>query len=190
MKVIRLNGNDIEGLVRKIMDESRLFGGDGEQSTPKLTPDERIATYILEKLEKERPDIQHQFIDYRKNVDNVYGLTVERGVMEADLFRVDFNNQSARISWTPNGFLSGGDFGIVRVYNVHYKSDLGKRQNVIGYALKMTGDRDPLVIPKSLARRIFDKVEEQYGDIRVFKAQRRIDKGTDDESDLFDQAGQ
>ena len=54
----------------------------------------------------------------------------------------------------------------------------------------MTGDRDPLVIPKSLARRIFDKVEEQYGDIRVFKAQRRIDKGTDDESDLFDQAGQ
>ena len=55
----------------------------------------------------------------------------------------------------------------------------------------MTGDTDALKIPKSLARRIYDKVEEQYGDIRVFKAQRKIDKGVDDdESELFDQLGQ
>lgn len=187
MKVIRLNGNDIEMLVRKIMTESRLFG---DSEPAKLTPDERIATYILEKLEKERPDIRHQFIDNTKNVNNIYNITAERGVLEADLFRVDFNNQSARITWNPSGFLIGGDFGVVRVYNVHYRSDLGKRQNVIGYAIKMTGDKDTLNIPKSLAKRIYERVEEQYGDIRVFKAQRKIDKGTDDESDLFDQIGQ
>lgn len=183
MKVIRLNGNDIEGLVRKIMDESRLFSNE----PGKLTPDERIATYILEKLEKERPDIQHQFVEHTKNVNNFYEITADRGVLEADIFRVDFTNQSAKISWSPQGFLMGGDFGVVKVYNVHYKADVGKKKNCIGYALKMTGDKNPLDIPESLVKRIFNKVEEQYGDIRVFKAQRRIDKGTDDESDLFDQ---
>lgn len=186
MKIIRLNENDIEKLVGKIINESRMFGGE----PPKLSPDERIANYILEKLEKERPDIQHQFLDHTRNINDVYGITVDRGIMEIDLFRVDFTNKSAPISKNSGGILNGGDFGIVKVYNVHYRSDLGKRNNVIGYAIKMTGDTDPLKIPKSLARKIYDKVEEQYGDIRVFKAQRKIDKGVDDESDLFDQLGQ
>jgi len=188
MKVIRLNENDIEKLVGKIINESRLFG---DSEPPKLTPDERIANYILEKLEKERPEIQHQFIGHTYNVNNFYDIRADRGVLEGDIFRVNFTNKSVGISKNQSGFLTGGDFGVVKVYNVHYKSDLGQRKNVIGYAIKMTGDTDALKIPKSLARRIYDKVEEQYGDIRVFKAQRKIDKGVDDdESELFDQLGQ
>jgi len=186
---------DVNDLIQDITDgvlvkynnigESRLFNSEPS----KLSPDERIANYILEKLEKERPDIQHQFVDHTKNVNNFYDITVRRGVMEADLFRVDFNNQSARISQNPQGFLIGGDFGVIKVYNVHYRADLGQKTNCVGYAVKMTGEENSLKISESLAKRIFDKVEDQYGDIRVFKAQRRIDKGTDDESDLFDQIG-
>ena len=188
MKVIRLNENDIEKLVNKIITESHLFGKEGQPK--KMSPDERIANYILEKLEKERPDIQHQFVDNTFQVTDFYGIQVDRGVMEADIFRVNFTNKSVGISKNQSGILVGGDFGIVRVYNVHYRNDLGRRQNVIGYAIKMTGDRDPLNIPNSLVRKIYDKVEEQYGDIRVFKAQRKIDKGVDNEDDLFDQLTQ
>lgn len=183
---------DVNDLIQDIQDgvlikyekpiqESRLFG------EPKKTPDERIGEYILQKIEKERPDIQHQFLDYTKEIDNVYGISVGRGVMEIDLFRVDFTNKSNRISKNDGGILNGGDFGIVKVYNVHYKSDVGKRKNTVGYAIKMTGDKDPLNLPTSLVRRIYNKIEEQYGDIRVFKTQRKLDKGTDDESDIFDQ---
>lgn len=190
MKIIRLNENDIEKLVGKIINEFYLFG------KAKLTPDERIANYILEKLEKERPDIQHQFVSHEFNIIDFMGITPiftsvnSRGVLEGDLFIVDFTNKSARITKNTNGILTGGDFAIAKVYNVHYKSDLGQRRNNIGYTIRMTGDDKPLDIPKSLVRRIYDKVESQYGDIRVFKAQRRIDKGIDDADDLFDQLGQ
>jgi len=184
MKVIRLNENDIEKLVGKIIDESHMFG---YNKPNKMSPDERIAYYILEKLEKERPEIQHQFVDSQFQVTDFFGIQVDSGVMEADMFRVNFTNKSAGISKNQNGILVGGDFGIVKVYNVLYRSDLGRKKNVIRYAIKMTGDRDALNIPNSLGKKIYNKIEDQYGDIRVFKAQRKIDKVVDDESDLFDE---
>ena len=173
----------------KSISESRLFGGEPNKPI-KLTPDERIANYILQKLEKERPDVQHQFIDHTKNVHNVYDIESTKGVLETDLFRVDFSNQSTRITKNNEGFLRGGDFGVVRVYNIFYNKDLGTRTNTIGYAVKMTNDDKPLNIPPSLSKKIYEIVEDQYGDIKVFKNQRRLDKGTDDESDIFDQLTQ
>ena len=166
-----------------LIKESRLFG------EPKKTPDERIAEHLFDKIQKERPDIQHQFIGNEKNVSEFYGITTNRGVLEADYFRVDFSNKSTRISKNNNGIMQGGDFGIIKVYNPIYRNDLGKKTNVIGYALKLTDENITLGIPRSLVKKIYELVEEQYGDIRTFKTQRKIDTGSDDESDLFDQLG-
>jgi len=164
------------------IDESRLFG------EPKKTADERIAEYILQKLEKERADIQHQFLDYTKNFNNFYGVK-SNVPLEGDLFRVDFNNKSKKINTDNSGHLRGGDFGVVKVYEPWNRKISEKKLSIRGYGIALTG-QEPLKIKESLVRQIYDKVEEQYGDIRVFKSQRKLDKGTDDESDIFDQLTQ
>jgi hypothetical protein len=154
----------------KPISESRLFG------EPKKTADERIAEYILQKLEKERPDIQYQHITREMGYNNFFEI---KGV-EAEHLRVDFNNKSPKIT-LDDKILQGGDFGVLKVYN--------ESGGVNGYAVKMTG-HDVLDIPHSLAKKIWNRVDSQYDEIKVFKAQRRLDKGTDDESDIFDQLTQ
>lgn len=178
MKVVRLNENDIEKLVGKIINESRLFGGE----PAKLTPDERIANHILEKMEKERPDVRYQFIDHNLEYNNIYGIAGN----EAKLYRVNFNNKSVPITFNGSNILIGGDFGVVEVRNVEYRSQTG-RGSLRGYAVKLTGDVDPLDIPESLAKKIYLKAKDHYGDIRVFKTTRLLDTGEDSADDLFDQ---
>lgn len=161
--------------------ESRMF------DEPKKSVDERITEHLLNKL-TERPDVQHEFIPHSMGVGNFYEITSNQGVLEADIYRVDFKNKSTRISKNSSGFLTGGDFGVLKVYNPSYKKDVGNRTDVIGYAVKLTGDDKPLNIPKSLAKKVYETVEDQFGDIKVYKTQRKIDVGIEnDESDLFDQ---
>lgn len=190
MKVIRLNENDIKNLVGKIITESHLFGGGKEK---KLSPDERIAQHILNKLDKEVPEIQSQFINYKEHGGFGSIYNVDKGIfntVEADLYRVNFQNKSRPIGRNSSGVLNGGDFGVVKVYGINFEADSGKKHRVLGYGVKLTTEDKALNIPKSLAKKIYDKVVEQAGEIRVFKTQRLIDRGDNDETDLFEPIGE
>ena len=185
MKIIRLNENDIEKLVGKIINESRMFGG-------KPTPDERIAQYLLDKLNKEIPEVQSQFIGYNEfgGIDDFWGSTAGNGYLEGDIYRVNFQNKSGPIRKTDRGILAGGDFGVAKIYKILFRIESGKRGAAWDYRVMLTGEDKSLDIPQSLAKRIYNKVKEHEGNIRVFKVQRKIDKGVDDETDLFDQLSQ
>lgn len=152
------------------------------------TPDEKIASHILEKLNKERPDIQHQFIDYKTfgRITDFWGSTTNNGALEGDVYRVDFQNKSDRITKNNKGFLIGGDFSVAKVYKIYRESESGRRGAAWSYRVKLTDEVNGLDIPDSLAKKIYNKVVEQSGDIRVFKATRKLDLGIDDSSDLFD----
>lgn len=180
---------DVKDLVEEIIDgvlvkyekpiqESRLFGGE----PPKLSPDERIANYILEKMDKERPEVKFQFIDYKRGFNHMYNIKGN----EAKLYRVNFSNNSEPITFNNSNILTGGDFGVVEVRNVYYQQDTGNG-SLRGYAIKLTGDVDPLDIPESLAKKIYLKVKDHYGDIRVFKTKRLLDTGQDNADDIFNQ---
>lgn len=172
----------------KILEKDDINEGIFDFFKKKPTPDERIAEHILKKLETEIPRVDYQFIDYPTfgRLTDIYGIKTNDGTLEAEMFRVDFKNNSNPITKNPNsGFLQGGDFGVCKVSEIRYQRDTGDGWTK-GYGVKLTGEKEALDIPNSLAKKIFEKVKEHQGNFRVFKATRKLDKGDQDETEMFE----